>query len=286
MQSRCRTTRSWRRTPTIGLGLVVGLLIVLGGWVETSAQDAGALPAPNWAAIFRPDGSVADLRGGSEANFMSEKISNGIGVDMSMRPQPQTPLVNNGVVSALHDLGNGYLWVTTSATGETLIYVGVERLSAPGETYVEFELNQDVVKVHSGVPWPIHGGPAVNDLRVRLLLLDSTILSADFKRWNGTSYDDLFNASPDGCVGTYQYRFCDGAPPIQSDQPAAWDASYQIVEVPRSDRFVEIGINVAALAGPNTEFTSILVRTPQDIILDSFRACGYWARRGHGGGGQ
>ena len=40
---------------------------------------------------------------------------------------------------------------------------------------------------------------------------------------------------------------------------------------------LEFGVNVGALLGTNPDYTSIMVRTPEDIILDSFRHLGYWA---------
>ena len=52
------------------------------------------------------------------------------------------------------------------------------------------------------------------------------------------------------------------------------------------DSFVEIGFNVSVLLGSKVEFTSLQVRTPQDIILHGFRHLGHWAQGAKLGGRQ
>jgi len=266
------------------LVLGVVLLAVTGLAVITMGNPPPPLPAPNWAAIFGPDGTVADLQGGLDAFFMQEKISNGVGVDMSIFPDTSNNmLVDNGIVAAGNDLGNGYVWATTNAAGDTLLYVGVERLSSSLDTFVEFEFNQGVMQVHTGPPWPIHGKRLEGDLLVRVSFKGGAIDSADFKRWDGTTYQLLLSAGSDGCSGV-NYRYCTGAPPIQSLQDEVRDAAGQPVQVPQPDSFVEIGVDLRALLGSNVEFTSVQVRTPQDVILDSFRHIGLWAHTSQGGG--
>jgi hypothetical protein len=173
------------------------------------------------------------------------------------------------------------VWVTTDTAGNELLYAGVERLASFFDTYVEFEFNQAVVQVESGAPWPIYGESTVGDLLVRVNFKAGQISSTEFMRWDGTDYKTVATAGPNGCGGT-DTRSCAGAPPMLSPQPQVWDAAYHMVQVPRPDSFVEIGVNVTSLLGADVEFTSIQVRTPQDIILDSFRQIGIWAHRAAG----
>jgi hypothetical protein len=241
------------------------------------------MPAPNWAAMFSPNGKVIDRQGGLDAFFMEDKISAGAGLDMSICPDPSNPsVVENGVVAAANDLGNGYVWATTNPAGHLILHAGVERLSSTLDTSVEFEFNQERVRVRSGRPWLIHGDRTADDLLVRVDFAGGAIISADFKRWDGTGFQTIVATGPDGCTGS-DYRFCAGAPPMQSVQDEVWDAQNNLLQVPQPDSFVEIGINVPVLIGRSLEFTSIQVRTPQDIILDSFRRIGRWADPVQGG---
>ena len=104
--------------------LGAGMLAVL---MTASGAIPAPLPAPNWTSIFSPDGKVMNLQGGLDAIFMEEKISNGVGVDMSVRKtNPGGTVIDNGDVSPANDLGNGYVWLTTDASGRELVYAGVE----------------------------------------------------------------------------------------------------------------------------------------------------------------
>lgn len=267
----------------IRLGLGVAFLLMFTEATIATEAAAGSLPAPNWAAIFSPNGTVINLQGGLEAVFLEDKISADVGVDMTVLANPSDPsLLYNSAVASAHDVGNGYVWVTTDATGNQLLYAGVERLASFLDTYVEFEFNQAVVHIRSGAPWPIYGESTVGDLLVRVNFQAGQISSTEFRRWDGTDYQLVATTGPDGCVGG-DYRSCAGAPPMQSIQAQVWDVAYHMVQVPQPDNFVEIGVNVTALLGSGVEFTSIQVRTPQDIILNSFRHIGLWAHSAAGG---
>jgi hypothetical protein len=179
-------------------------------------------------------------------------------------------------------VGNGYVWITTDPAGNWLLYAGVERLASVFDTYVEFEFNQAGVQVETGAPWPIYGQSTVGDLLVQVNFTAGQISSTEFMRWDGTDYQTITATGPNGCAGSNS-RSCAGSPPIQSVQTEVWNASSHTVQVPQPDSFVEIGVNVTSLLDANIEFSSIQVRTPQDIILDSFRRVGYWAHPSVGG---
>lgn len=268
--------------------LLTGVALALLSAVILVGGTPEPMPAPDWTLMFNPDGKVISRQGGLDAFFIEDKISADVGLDMSMCPDPATPLVvENGVVATANDLGNGFVWVTTNETGDLILHAGVERLSSLADTFIEFEFNQDIVQVRSGRPWIINGGRTVDDLLVRIDFIDGAIGSADIKRWiepwGGGKYLTIVAAGPDGCTGS-DYRYCSGAPPMKTIQDEVWDAQNNLVETPQPDSFLEIGVNVGVLLGANIEFTSIQVRTPQDIILDSFRHIGLWAQRGQEGG--
>jgi hypothetical protein len=273
-----------RSRTVIGSGLVTGLALALLSVVLITGTSTEPLLSPDWAAMFNPSGKLISRQGGLDAIFLEDKVSDGVGIDMSICPDPADPtIVDNGVVAPENDLGNGYVWATTDADGSLILHAGVERMASALDTFVEFEFNQGVVQVRSGRPWPIHGERTAGDLVVRVDFMSGAISSAEFLLWDGTAYETLIATGPDGCTGV-DYRYCAGAPPMLSVQDEVWDATGNLIVVPAPDSFVEIGFNVLALLGANVEFTSIQVRTPRDIILSSFRHIGLWAQSRQEGG--
>ena len=49
------------------------------------------------------------------------------------------------------------------------------------------------------------------------------------------------------------------------------------VTVGAPNSLLAFGVNVGRLLGVSPEYSSIIVRTPEDIILDNFRNIGHWA---------
>jgi len=236
----------------------------------------------DWASVFNADGTVKGLGGGLDAIYLQDNISAGIATDMTALGADL--LVYNNTVAAAHDLGNGYVYARIDASNNLVIFAGVERLKGLEETYVEFEFNQDTVGVRSGNPWPIYGSKTLNDLLVRMEFTAGILSSVAFKRWDGSGYALIGSAIPpasEGCYGTADlYAYCSGSPvqglpPTNSD---IWDVSFKHVEVPGPDSFVQMSVNVGSIIGSNVDFTSIIIWTPEDISLGSFRAMGHWAK--------
>jgi hypothetical protein len=241
-----------------------------------------AAPIPDWAAVFNPDGSIKDLNGGIDAVYLQENISAGVATDMSAL-DPVNGLVFNGAVTSAHDLGNTYAYATRDTMGNLIIAAAVERLTSAENTFVEFEFNQGVVGVTSGTPWPIVGSRTANDLLVRLNFSAGNISSVDLMKWAGSSFITIYSApapAQTGCfVVSADCDFCNGSPisGLPATNTDIWDSSYQVVQVPNPNGFAQISINAGNLLGPGAEFTSIVVRTPEDIVLGSFQTMGYWS---------
>jgi hypothetical protein len=257
-------------------------LTAVGGLFGSMVLTAEPLLLPDWSAIFSPDGDVVDLQGGLEAIFLEDKISDGLGLDASVLRQSEETTVDNGVVVADGDLGNGYVYAMRDGLGDLVLYAGIERLESASDTHVEFEFNQAVVQVLSGAPWPIHGTRTVGDLLVRLEFTAGELTRGKFMSWDGEAYQVLSAGDTAGmpCGGVdLLHVFCYGLPPMESIQQESWDSAGTVLELRPPDGFVEFGVNVTGLLGPDVEFTSILVRTPEDIVLESFRKLGYWAQQ-------
>jgi hypothetical protein len=259
--------------------------IVLSGVAIGSSSAQSLL---DWASVFTAEGKVKNLGGGIDAIYLEDNISAGIATDMTALGVDIDGNVKvfNDTVSAGHDLGNGYVYVTKDASKRLVIFAAVERLTSPEDTYVEFEFNQDIVCVRSGNPWPVHGTRTLNDLLIRMNFTAGNLSSVEFRRWDGSEYTlsaSSVPSTPEGCFGngmTDLYAYCSGSPiqglPLTNSD--IWDLNFLPVQVPNPDSFVQVSINVGSVIGSNVAFTSIVMRSPDDISFGSFRAMGRWAR--------
>ena len=101
---------------------------------------------PDWADLFTAEGRPRDIGryGGRWAVFIADDVSMGSGFEgTALAGSPD--LVRNGKAAAAHDIGNAYAYGTKNAAGQSVLYLGVERLSG-SNSYVEFELNQAVAR--------------------------------------------------------------------------------------------------------------------------------------------
>lgn len=244
--------------------------------ITSAGPSAAQMSFVDWTTIFNTDGSVKNLGDGFEAVFLEDIISAGVAIDMSAL-DVVNGVVFNGPVESAHDLGNGFVLAARDEFGNLILSAAAERLTTEASTYVEFEFNQAVVNVTSGSPWPIHGERNIHDFKIRFNFVAGDFTSIQYGAWNGEIFDLVTSYAPaqSGCfVASSDTEFCNGSPfeglPQQNE---AWDSSYNIVQVPDADGFVEARVNL----GPNSEFTSITLRTPSDISMGSFQAMGYWA---------
>lgn len=275
----------------------------------------GSLEIPTWTDLFNPDGTLKDAvdamgapganqvpdcadppYAGIDAIFVGDWISDGVATDMSALSDAENledVIVWNGTVRTEHDVGNAFVFATSdgAATPNLVLYGAAERFgTASGDGYVEFEFNQAKVNAISRNR-PLAGSRTDDDVLVRLNLSMGALSSAEIKRWispGGYQVVATITATPGtACSGDgLNHLACD--PYLQSGQ-FDYDAQFvpwddyprdlynAPVQVSEPNGLLEFGINVGALIGTNPDYTSILVRTPEDIILANFRNLGYWA---------
>lgn len=79
--------------------------------------------------------------------------------------------------------------------------------------------------------------------------------------------------SGDTCLEMRKFMYCVGPPPIRhpEDGSEAWDEDGKPLDPILADDFVEVGIDVDLLVGQRAKFTSVLFRTPEDIVMNNFR---------------
>lgn len=286
------------------------MLLVVTSVAQPVSAEEPALP--NWAAIFNANGSLVDavdadgnpgangipdyrdLYGGIDAIFIQDNISDSVATDMSVRNGADLlsdELVFNGTVDAPNDVGNVYVMASRNQTGGLQIYAGAELLSWAGtspspSTYIDFEFNQDEVRVKSGTPWPIYGNRTDGDLLVRMNFAGGALSSVGIGRWNGNGFVGLSStAVTQACQSAGTYVFCSGDPvvPYPVGGYDVWDMDGNAVPSVAPDGFVQVGVDVASFPSVSTNFTSIVIRTPNDIVLSSFSAIGQAAQSTAGG---
>lgn len=281
-----------------------------GRWVHTSGNAArdsvtpkeeDDLALPEWARIFGPDGNAIDrvneyghfasnqtpdyfdLYAAFEAGYVEEVISNGVATDMSallIARDVADEVLYNGAVSPAHDLGNFFYMLSLSTAGNIRFHFGVERLRSDFPTFIEFELNQVEVRVGSGTPWwSIQGIRQDGDILVRVNLISGNVSSIELATWtNGTYqiFDSDTQGLNQGCREHFSYKYCIGAPPIDRSEQSieVWNDEFIELEPTLANSFVEIAIDMTRLIGSGAEFSSVYVRTPEDVLFSGFSSLG------------
>ena len=302
---RSQDRRGGQMDNTIGLRRLPRLLLVPILACSSFGLQADEVRMPEWQKIIGIDGhesdrfadngseisngipDYVDLYGANEVGYIPENISNGIGTDLTAllgAEHISDEIVFNGPVSPDHDLGDAYVMTRYGKAENLQIFTGVGRMATGASTWIEFEFNQALVHVTSGSPWPVHGDRTNGDLMVHMSFEGEEISQFEIARWNDGTYETFESMTPslkEGCAGAAQFTFCAGAPPITHsyDGMELFDEDYNELAIMQPTAFVELGLDIPGLMGTNIEYSNVLIRTPQDIILNSYRSLGYWPNR-------
>lgn len=250
-------------------------------------QSDAAQPGPDWEDLFAADRTLrddfpapggngipdyADLYAGQWAVIMEDEVSLGIGIDTTTLVGTDG-LVYRGRASAAHDLANAYVYSTFDSGGNLLLYAAAERLDS-GDSYIEFEFNQAHIRLGHGPPWKITGGRTTGDLLARLVFRDGGLDSVAVERWTETSPGQLEfqlvgSLSGESCNAGETICAVSNGTDVDGGPWPNFDTAGD-PEMISTDRFVEIGINVSALVGPQPDYVSIQVRSPEDITFGYF----------------
>lgn len=244
----------------------------------------------DWAALFNPDGSVKTgeggqpefiaLYGGQDANFVWDEISAGTDLDFTALDPGSGRPVKNGLVRAEDDVARAYFYVEPNDTGQIVYYVGLERVAAAGDSYIDIEFNQDLNRLGQGSPWEIVGERSAGDAMARLSFAGGALAAVSVQRalsdsgYRGTTWDLVVIATTPGCDG-YVVCVASNTDPIVGGGP--WSGYEETTpgelgagEDLAANTFIELSINVGRLIGSNVEFASARVSTPEDIAFGYF----------------
>lgn len=301
-------------TKITGVRVLRGLL-VLQFLIPSAAVAETGLSIPDWASLFNPNGSTKDIVDGAgapgsngvpdyadppysgiDATFVGDGISDGVATDMSALSDADRldeTIVFNGTVLTPHDVGNAFVLATTDGQepANLVLYGAVERLASETDsTFVEFEFTQQPVQA-LGPNIRLRGGRTVGDLLVRLNLSTGVLSAVELLRWapaagyeavaaitmtagSDCSGDGQIHLACDPYLATGERNYASQFEPW-SDYPR--DLADMPVTVGAPNSLLAFGVNVGRLLGVSPDYSSIIVRTPEDIILDNFRNIGHWA---------
>src|SRR3990170_8964544 len=104
---------------------------------------------PDWGAIFNASGAVVNLFGGEDAAFLMDDLSQSNATDDTTFASSNN---NNDLVStwswdtgnapAKDDLSNVYAYARRDASGDLILYTGLERLAEDGASHVDVQFNR------------------------------------------------------------------------------------------------------------------------------------------------
>jgi hypothetical protein len=293
---------------TVLLGLLVGTALAVSDSGTFELGDEVVQPGsadilssdqagPDWTDLFNADGTLKDeypldesgnpsgngvpdyqeLYGGEWAVFMTDDVSLGTNPETTALAGSDD-LVQNATAEVDHDIGNAYVYSTFDADDNVVLFAGAERLGS-GDSYLEFEFNHAHVRLgHGGFgrgePWRIPDARAVGDLMLRLNFIGGLPSSLEAHKWVennpgegafqliDTVVGEDCNSGGTVCVVCNGGEI-DGGPWPNFDELGD-------PEMITTDRFVELGVNAGALLGFQPDYTSIRIRTPQDIAFGYF----------------
>lgn len=263
----------------------------------SQSEKKAKFSLPSWEKIFSSDGrfvdefgrngsigrngvpDFVDLYGGVHATFNEEIISNGVAVDISAllnHEELDEQVLYNGPVNPTHDLGYSWFLATRQPEGGLRLYTAVERLSHPGDTFIEFEFNQVGVRLGSGTPWwRLMGERTSGDVLVRMNFKNGRLNSVEVAEWQFGKFEvlqDLPGLGHRGCFERSFIIYCTGPQRLARPPQEVWNESFQRVASTEPDELIELGIDVRKLAMTNIEISGLVIRTPQDIVLNTFRS--------------
>ncbi len=245
----------------------------------------------DWAGLFNPDGTVKNdasgvpefvtLFGGEDANFVWDETSAGVNSDLTaLSPQNERP-VSNGLVAAKDDVSRVYFYVEPNVAGESLYYVGLERVAAIGDSHIEIEFNQELHRLGHGSPWEVVGSDSEGDALARLSFVDGVLTSVSVQRalsdpgGSGIVWETVVNFNTMGCDG-FVLCVATNAATITGGGPwSGYNEADPGQPGPGTDlvagTFLELSINASALLGSNNiNFASAQVSTPEDVAFGYF----------------
>jgi len=266
-------------------------------------------PGPDWANIFDGDGNVLNLFGGVGAAFAQDDLSLKGLVDSTIfaSSNKNGDLVatwqwNKGNTPPKDDISTSYVYAKLVA-GKLIIYGGIERIDASGDSHVDIEFNQSSVTLdkdppcdgdgtgEDGIP-PGNDGKPCEYRGVREV--DDFVVSMDFEKggglgvvrvftWDGSAFNQIEEVVGEGCNTGDTVCAYNNSVPIDGGPWPNFSKSGPVGTIDPNG-FTEFGIDVEGTLGVNFSpcFATVNFKTRssqsftselKDFSLHEFQQC-------------
>ncbi|MBD3869284.1 MAG: DUF11 domain-containing protein [Acidobacteria bacterium] len=298
--------------------LFFGILVLLGGAGYLAVHDDGLFelgdgsgatgtadivgsdtqPGCDWAELFDADPTPEEIAqaaadcGGVDAAFTTDPLSIGKKTDSTVfvkgSAKNDSPISewrwNTGNSPSKDDLTNFYAYATLDVELDLMLYTGVERLNASGDSHIDFEFNQVPVTLDreapcdddqsagpdDGAPCEFDGERTEGDLLVNMnFKKGGDFGSAEIRRWDGTAWLLSESVQGEGCNdGDTVCAFNNGTT-ISAGAWISYNDRGQPTDSLDPNAFTEVGINVTALLGRTPCFVNVQAKSRSSASFNS-----------------
>ena len=295
--------------------------------------DEDVANGPDWSDLFNADGMLkesddppdatpdaVEVFGGDAATFIADDLSVSGAVDETVfaGSNKNNDLVaswnwDTGNAPVKNDLSNVYAYATRNDDDDLILYAGLERLSPNGDSHVDFEFNQEQIKLDDAAPCDADGfppppgpndgspcefagektgGPGSSDPSDFIVSLDYTkggsLGSLEVRRWDGSTYVPKVKLTGEGCNAEFNGVGADavcGFTNSTAIDGGAWpnfDSHAATIDDLPTNAFAEFGVNVTELFGSTPCFATFSAHTRssasftaelKDFAIGSFQVC-------------
>jgi uncharacterized repeat protein (TIGR01451 family) len=266
----------------------------------------------DWADLFDADPTDAEIAAavaacdGIDAAFVADQISQGKAKEETVFAKGSSknndPIENwqwlTGSSPGKNDLTNFYTYATLNDSNELVIYAGVERRVARGDSHIDFEFNQSLIGLdklppcendltggaEDGPPCEFTGEKTLDDI---LVVMDfekgGDLGSLEIRRWDGSEYVLQDAVGGESCNAADTVCAINNGGSIDGGPWDNFDSKGNIVTTLDRNAFTEAGFNVTALLGHTPCFVTVQAKsrssqsftsTLKDFAQASFETCG------------
>lgn len=270
------------------------------GGLTNILGDGNAANGPDWTDLFDAAGTFSGAFDGIGGAFLKDDVSAGSLTDNTVYsggPGDKNSDVigdwtwTTSSVPAKDDVSNAYAYGKI-VSGHLIIYAGVEREVASGDSHIDLEFFQNAIGLSNTPPCPpktqctFTGSNKDGDLLVNMdFSQGGTFAGLSIrKRHEGSTnnYDLIESLGAQGCnIAGSVCAFANGGP-IDGGPWDNFDNHANIITTLPENAFTEFGVDVTALFGSVPCFSTIEVKTRssqsftatlKDFALHTFESC-------------
>ena len=246
-----------------------------------------AKPGCDWADLFdatpTPEeaASAAAACGGIGAAFVSDPFgANDTTTFVQGSSKNDAPITSwkwtTGSSPGKDDIANFYTYGALNASGEFILFAGIERLAASGDSHIDLELNQARIDTDKPAPCgsdktagPLDGPPCEftgdrtpGDILVVMDFSKGGSLGVvELRRWDGASWILADALGGEGCDGADTLCAFNNGAAIDGGPWKNYDEKGNVVTNLAKNAFTELGVNLTKLLGDTPCFVEVTAKS-------------------------